>query len=117
MQDFGFDPDKALKLSHEQHKLPRIREPLDLHPRLPFIPIGDSGEHDPELYARIVSEYPGRILAVYIRDVSSEARDAQVRALADATAVAGVALVLVADSAGAAADAVARGLVGEFHHQ
>jgi len=111
LQDFGFDPDKTLKLSHEQHKLPRIRELLDLYPELPFLLIGDSGEHDPELYARIVSEYPGRILAVYIRNVSDEARDVQVRALADATAAAGVDLVLVEDSAEAAADAAARGLV------
>ena len=36
----------------------RIREVLDLHPQLPFVLIGDSGEQDPEIYADIVRDPP-----------------------------------------------------------
>jgi phosphatidate phosphatase APP1 len=62
---------------HEQ-KHDRIREVLDLHPDLPFVLLGDSGEHDPEIYADIVREYPGRILAVYIREVRLDPGDGRV---------------------------------------
>ena len=49
---------------------------------LPFVLLGDSGEQDPEIYGEIVSSYPGRILAVYIRDVSGEPRRGTVAELA-----------------------------------
>ncbi len=31
--------------------------------------VGDSGEHDPEVYAEIRQEFPDRVLAIYIHDV------------------------------------------------
>ena len=30
--------------------------------------IGDSGEHDPEVYRQITEEFPGRVLRTYIRN-------------------------------------------------
>ena len=42
-----------------EQKTRRIREILDLHPQLPFVLIGDSGEKDPEIYADIVRATPG----------------------------------------------------------
>ena len=56
----------------------RLREVLDLHPQLPFVLIGDSAEKDPEIYADIVRAYPGRILAVYIREVRLDPGDGRV---------------------------------------
>ena len=61
-----------------EQKVGRIREILDLHPRLPFVLIGDSAEKDPEIYADIVRAYPGRILAVYIREVRLDPGDGRV---------------------------------------
>jgi phosphatidate phosphatase APP1 len=58
-----------------EQKAGRIKEILDLHPRLRFVLIGDSGEKDPEIYADIVRTYPGRILAVYIREVRLDPGD------------------------------------------
>jgi phosphatidate phosphatase APP1 len=55
-----------------EQKHGRIREVLRAHPQLPFVLIGDSGERDPEIYADIVAEFPGRVRAVYIREVRSE---------------------------------------------
>ncbi|ORZ00348.1 hypothetical protein BCR43DRAFT_434608 [Syncephalastrum racemosum] len=40
-------------------------------PRRKFVLIGDSGEIDLEIYARIAADFPGRILKVMIRDVST----------------------------------------------
>lgn len=61
-----------------EQKEGRIREILDLHPQLPFVLIGDSGEKDPEIYADIVRAYPGRILAAYIREVRLDPGDGRV---------------------------------------
>jgi len=49
------------------HKGEKIRFIFDLYPQMKFILIGDSGQHDPELYAEAIKEYPGRVKAVYIR--------------------------------------------------
>ena len=62
----------------------RIHEILDLHLDLPFVLIGDSGEKDPEIYADIVRSYPGRILAVYIREVRLDPGDGRVEKVSDA---------------------------------
>ncbi|MFO7998274.1 MAG: phosphatase domain-containing protein [Bacteroidales bacterium] len=52
-----------------QHKLEKTGMLLELFPGMKFILIGDSGQHDPELYAEVITRHPGRILAVYIREV------------------------------------------------
>ncbi|KAI7881314.1 hypothetical protein K492DRAFT_161709 [Lichtheimia hyalospora FSU 10163] len=41
-------------------------------PQRKFVLIGDSGEIDLEIYARLASEFPGRILKIMIRDVSTQ---------------------------------------------
>jgi phosphatidate phosphatase APP1 len=74
-----------------------IQEILDLHPRLSFVLIGDSGEKDPEIYADVVRAYPGRILAVYIREVRLDPGDGRVESVSGAFAP-DVPFVLVPDS-------------------
>ena len=51
------------------HKLKEIRQILEAYPQLPFVLVGDSGQEDPVIYREVVEQYPGRILAIYIRDV------------------------------------------------
>ncbi|WP_159085854.1 App1 family protein [Aeromicrobium chenweiae] len=80
-----------------EQKHGRIREILDLHPDLRFVLIGDSGEKDPEIYADIVRSHPGRILAVYIREVRLDPGDGTVEQVAQAWAP-DVPFVLAADS-------------------
>jgi phosphatidate phosphatase APP1 len=75
----------------------RIEEVLRLHPQLPFVLIGDSGERDPEVYADIVRAHPGRVLAVYIREVRLDPGDGRVEKVTDAWD-ADVPFVLAADS-------------------
>lgn len=57
---------------HQTHKLANIRQILDMYPNLPFVLIGDDGEQDPEIYRRIVKEYPQKIRAIYIRKTGEE---------------------------------------------
>jgi phosphatidate phosphatase APP1 len=61
-----------------EQKNARIQEILDLHPRLRFVLIGDSGEKDPEIYAAVARANPGRILAIYIREVRLDPGDGRV---------------------------------------
>ena len=94
----------------KQHEIRRI---LDTFPGLPFILIGDSGEQDPEIYGEIVEHYPGRILAIYIRNVSGEARRGVVTALGQRVKEQGSQLVLVGDTLAAAQHAFTQGWIGE----
>lgn len=95
---------------HFEHKGVAIREILATYPALPFILIGDTTQHDPEIYAQIVREYPDRIRAIYIRDVTRTAeRTASVQALAAEVLAARSALVLSEDTLGAARHAVEQG--------
>lgn len=80
-----------------EQKTDRIAEILDVHPGLPFVLIGDSGEKDPEIYADIVRAYPGRILAVYIREVRLDPGDGRVEKVSGAWDQ-DVPFVLAADS-------------------
>ena len=58
------------------HKLAVIRGLLADFPQRRFVLVGDSGEHDPEIYAQIARDHPARIAAIAIRDVSGESRAA-----------------------------------------
>ena len=89
-----------------EQKADRILEVLDLHPQLPFVLIGDSGEADPEIYADTVLSHPGRILAVYIREVRLDPGDGRVEKVSGAWSQ-DVPFVLAADS-----DAVRRHATG-----
>jgi phosphatidate phosphatase APP1 len=80
-----------------EQKHGRIQEILDLHAGLPFVLIGDSGEKDPEIYAEIVRANPGRVLAVYIREVRLDPGDGRVEKVSDAWEH-DVPFVLAADS-------------------
>jgi len=56
------------------HKSAAVRELLDTYPALSFVLIGDSGERDPEIYLETAARYPGRIAAIYIRDLGGKNR-------------------------------------------
>ncbi len=63
----------------QNYKEEKITQILETYPDLKFICIGDSGQQDPEVYEKIKKKYPERLLAVYIRDVSPDQRDGEVR--------------------------------------
>lgn len=112
LREWGMTLQSPLPRRAKDHKLDLIRHMLDLYADLPFVLIGDSGQEDPELYARIVREHPGRVRAVYIRNVSrSEARMAEIERLAGEVAAAGSTLLLAADSLAMAEHAERHGLI------
>jgi len=100
----------------KQHKEPLIREILDAYPSMPFILIGDTSQRDPEIYREIVRLYPGRILAIYIRNVDpNPERSTSVQELAKEVLAAGSSLVLADDTAAAAKHATEHGWIAPEH--
>jgi phosphatidate phosphatase APP1 len=96
------------------YKLTQIREILSTYPALPFILVGDSGQEDPEIYGSVVSEFPGRILAIYIRNVSPHPeRSTAIRVLAEQVTAHGSTLLLADDTLTAARHAAAHGWISD----
>lgn len=55
--------------SSVEYKYTQIKQIIQRYPKHQFILIGDSGEHDPEVYAKIYREFPDAIRSIYIREV------------------------------------------------
>jgi phosphatidate phosphatase APP1 len=112
LREWGLTIQRPLPRRAENHKLDLIRDMLSVYRDRPFVLIGDSGQHDPEIYSRVVRENPGRVLAVYIRKVSGNARRAdEIEGLAREVAAAGASLLLAQDSSAMAEHAAERGLI------
>jgi phosphatidate phosphatase APP1 len=102
----------ALRERHRTHKARHIAEILDTFPALPFVLVGDSGQEDPEIYSEVVRTYPGRILAIYIRNVSKDPlRIGAIRGLAAEVQATGTPLVLADDTLAAATHAAEHGWI------
>lgn len=106
LQDVGLP--ETLFSPPGEHKFRQIQTLFDHFPDLPFILIGDSGQHDPEIYAEMIRRNRDRVLAVYIRDVSDDTRDTEILEIAAKT---GVDTLLVEDTLQAAEHAHARGFI------
>ncbi len=112
LRQWGLTPQSPLPRRQHHFKRDLIRTMLDVYNDRPVVLIGDSGQKDPEIYARIVREHPGRVRAVYIRNVSRKPdRVRAIEDLAARVAEADSALVLASDSFAMAADAAERGLI------
>jgi phosphatidate phosphatase APP1 len=112
LREWGVSWTSPLPRKAEDHKRELIHSMLALYSELPFVLIGDSGQHDPEIYRQIVEEHPGRVLAVYIRNVSRDPRRInEIEYLAKMAAGAGSSQVLAADTVVIAEHAVRLGLV------
>jgi phosphatidate phosphatase APP1 len=96
---------------HRDYKIGVIRRLLDTYEEMPFVLIGDSGEEDPEIYLQAAREHPGRVIAIYIRDVTSGERDAEIMAMAEEARRLGTEMVAVSDTTAAAEHASSIGLI------
>ena len=48
----------------------QIEPLLQAYPERRFLLIGDSGEHDPEIYVALLRKYPTQVERIYIRNVT-----------------------------------------------
>lgn len=114
LRDLGFDADKLFKSAGHHHKLERAVQIMRAFPDLSWILIGDSGQDDAELYAEAVRQQPGRVLAVYVRDVDpgvDSARDRRVDRFLEAASGQNVPLLRVQDSSDIARHAAEHGWI------
>ena len=53
-------------------KLTRVKRIFDAFPRQQFILLGDNSQKDPEIYVSLANKYPNKIVAIYIRNITTE---------------------------------------------
>ena len=109
LRDLGASKTRQQLFSHE-HKLQKIERILGTYPQLPFVLIGDSGQDDPKIYRQAVLDFPGRIAAIYIRDVVPGHREI-VEEIAEEIREHGVDMLLVGDTVAAAVHAAEKGFI------
>jgi phosphatidate phosphatase APP1 len=111
LREWGLTLQRPLPRRARNHKRDLIDGMLARYDDLPVLLIGDSGQHDPEIYAEIVARHPDRVSAVYIRDVTDERRATEIAELARQTERAGCPLVLTGSSTEMAEHAAERGVL------
>ena len=102
----GFPPAALYLRNVGPHTLSGYKEPvlarlLARFPELPLLLVGDSGEKDPEIFAALAKDHPGRVLRAYVRKATPEPGPARRFE----------GLLLFADPAEVEADARGRGIV------
>ena len=99
LRDWGLTREELLPTSHHRHKLETISRILGLFNDLSFILIGDSGQEDPEIYTQVIRDHPGRVLAIYIRNVTRQPqRIAAIQSQSEEAAAMGIPLLLARDT-------------------
>ncbi|ULC59296.1 DUF2183 domain-containing protein [Flaviramulus sp. BrNp1-15] len=69
------------KSSDKPQKQKEILNILHTYTKLKFILIGDSGEHDADIYLEIAKSYPTQIAAIYLRSVKHKKKMLRVKSL------------------------------------
>ncbi len=67
LRDLGISETKLITGTHGDHKGSAVDHILAANPDLGFVLIGDTGQHDAEVYLHAAERHPGRILRVILR--------------------------------------------------
>lgn len=114
LREWGLTLQRPWPRRAKDHKALLIRRMMALYQQLPFVLIGDSGQRDPEVYAQIVAEHPGRVKAIYIRHVhQSPSRDREIHRLARQVSAQGCEMILARNSLEMASHAHRLGLISD----
>jgi phosphatidate phosphatase APP1 len=108
--------DSGIGADTSDHKIKTLHELMDRFAPLPVILIGDSGQHDADIYAKVAESFADRILAIYIRDInpgSTSSYDENVDWIIQRSNSIGVRFQLVETSIDIARDAAQLGLIDE----
>lgn len=111
LRDFMLEPGGWFKVGHDEHKTGAIEGLFMLYPQLEWILIGDSGQRDAIIYRDIVKRHPGRVLAVYMRDVSRKEPHCEAWRAAEEIADLGVQVVFDPHTLAAARNAAEHGWI------
>ncbi|HZH73418.1 MAG TPA: phosphatase domain-containing protein [Mariniphaga sp.] len=112
LRDIGLTREYFIAGSHDEHKLLQVKRIFAVITKIPFILIGDSGQHDAEIYLQVIKDFPGRVKMVYIRDVGTGSRTKLLK-LANEIRNHGVEMMLVKNTVEAAKHALYKGWIAE----
>lgn len=112
LRDLGLSREQFIAGSHWEHKLRQVEKIFEIEKNLQFILIGDSGQHDPEIYLQVVKDFPERVKIIYIRDIKTS-RQTKLLAIEKELKNLGVPMLLIKDTGEAAAHAAAQGWIPE----
>lgn len=115
LRDIGLERGQFFMSSHHEHKSEHLDMIFEMYPNMKFILLGDSGQKDPEIFLDAVKRHPERVHTIYIRDVTTNRRDAEVKALLKEVLEHKCELVFVKDSLDAAKHAAEKGLIMPEH--
>jgi phosphatidate phosphatase APP1 len=110
LRDIGLSGEQLIAGSHYDHKLAQVEKIFEFFKDIPFILIGDSGQHDPEIYLQVIKDYPGRVKMIYIRDVQVS-RHAAMEEIQLKMQNLGVEMLLMTDTMDAARHALSKGWI------
>jgi len=113
LRDLGLTKEHFISGSHTQHKLIQVERIFAIIRDIPFILVGDSGQHDPEIYLQVVKDFPGRVKMIYIREVGSHSKQ-KVDQIATAIKQLGVDFLLVKNTMQAARHAAENGWITPY---
>ena len=112
LRDFGLEPKPGKSsVGHMDHKFKEITQILEAYPQLNFVLVGDSGQQDPVIYREVVKQFPGRILAIYIRDVQLADREKIAMDVSQSLKELKVEMLIVDNTVEAAEHAAKNGLI------
>lgn len=109
LKDFGLSQSRWLTGGHHCHKTEMIEALLRAYPELSFILIGDSGQRDAFIGRDLAANHPGRIAAIYLREIEGGTDRDKVRQALQAAQERGVDTVSGPDLWTAAQHAAERG--------
>jgi phosphatidate phosphatase APP1 len=112
LRDIGLSRENFFSGSHSEHKLTQVERIFEIISGIPFILIGDSGQHDAEIYLQVIRDFPGRVKMVYIRDVDPGSHQ-KVMDIAEEVKRLGVEMMLLKDTVEAARHAASKGWILE----
>ena len=67
LRDFGLDDTRLVTGTHGGHKGASLDTILAANPDLTFVLLGDTGQHDAEVYLHAIQRHPNRIRSVHLR--------------------------------------------------
>ena len=106
LRDLGIGEDQFISGTHGDHKGAAIDTILEANPGLGFVLVGDTGQHDAEVYRDAIFRHPGRIRAVILRQ-PGPGPDAESHAAMEAIRATGTALFTDRDFAELSDDVMA----------
>lgn len=112
LRDIGLSREYLFAGKHSVHKLLQVERIFKIITDIPFILIGDSGQHDAEIYLQVVKDFPGRVKMIYIRDVDDQSHEKVLKIAHDVKKL-GVEMMLVKDTVDAAQHAVSKRWIAE----